>query len=490
VTSLPVWLVGLRARLVLTLIVVAVVSGGAAAGASYVSARRAVLSDAQDRTLNEIRGRLDALAPTLRFPLDARTILNIHELLTGGVLGGASGPRGDVAVAVIYSGTGFASGPYQDVFPSEDLRRAVRKSNHMMWQRVKYGGRAYLGSATPVVDARGLPSGLVVYVLSDLSGLQRSLDSLAWSAGRALVYSLLAAFLLALIAARGVLRPVHNLGQAARRLAAGEFHTRLTTRGSDELADLTRTFNDMAAALEGSVQELRRMETNARRFVADVSHELRTPLAAMTAVTDTLDDEADRLGGDAGTAARLVGTGTRRLADLVENLIEISRFDAGQAVLRIDDDVDVAVAVGAALAARGWTDQVEVDLPPGIHAPVDCRRFDLIVANLVGNAVHHGAPPVEVKLLADVDALGMSWVTVVISDHGPGLAPEVRRHLFERFFKADVARTRSAGSGLGLAIALENARLHGGTIEPGNRPEGGAVFLLRLPGKRPAPEAG
>jgi two-component system sensor histidine kinase MtrB len=112
---------------------------------------------------------------------------------------------------------------------------------------------------------------------------------------------------------------------------------------------------------------------------------------------------------------------------------------------------------------------------------LDRRRFDVIVANLVGNAVRHGGPPVTVRASAGLDAQGAKQVALEVRDHGPGLTPETIPHLFERFYKADTARARSEGSGLGLAIAGENARLHGGRIDAGNHPGGGAVFTVRLP---------
>jgi two-component system sensor histidine kinase MtrB len=328
------------------------------------------------------------------------------------------------------------------------------------------------------------PSGLEVFILADLSSSEQTVDDLAWTAGKYTALSLVVAVLLALLAARGVLRPVRELRTAARQLAAGELDTRLRVRGKDELADLVLTFNNTAADLERSVSDLRRMETNARRFVADVSHELRTPLAAMTAVTDTLDEEAADLQGDAGTAARMVSTETRRLVQLVENLIEISRFDAGRAVLRIDD-VDVAEAVTATIAARGWADDVEADLPDGVVASIDRRRLDVIVANLVGNALRHGGSPVTVTLGTEPGTDGARWVTITVTDRGPGLPPEIAPHVFDRFYKADAARSRSEGSGLGLSIAMENARLHHGTIEAVNRSSGGARFILRLPCQQP-----
>jgi two-component system sensor histidine kinase MtrB len=292
----------------------------------------------------------------------------------------------------------------------------------------------------------------------------------AWLVGGV---ALAMAVLLALLAAEGVLGPVRELRRAATRLGAGDLTARLTVRGSDELAGVSATFNDTAQALQHHVGELRRMESEARRFVADVSHELRTPLAAMTAVTDVLDEEAASLPPDAAQAARLVSQETRNLTRLVTDLIEITRFDSGRATLLMDE-VDVAAAITSTLSNRGWLDRVETTLPEGITARLDPRRLDVIVANLVGNALTHGAAPVRVILTANEHQL-----TIQVTDEGPGLPPEVLPHVFSRFYKADTARTRSPGSGLGLAIARENAHLHGGTLTARNAT--GAVFTLTLP---------
>jgi two-component system, OmpR family, sensor histidine kinase MtrB len=136
----------------------------------------------------------------------------------------------------------------------------------------------------------------------------------------------------------------------------------------------------------------------------------------------------------------------------------------------------VAGAVRDCLRARGWLDRVELVAPAGIVAGADRRRLDVIVANLVGNALRHGGPPVRVRVTADREQV---WVEV--TDGGPGLPEHVLPHVFDRFYKADAARTRTPGSGLGLAIALENARLHGGGLTAGNAEGGGARFVLRLP---------
>ncbi|MEV1179270.1 HAMP domain-containing sensor histidine kinase, partial [Nonomuraea sp. NPDC049784] len=260
--------------------------------------------------------------------------------------------------------------------------------------------------------------------------------------------------------------------------------TRIAVRGSDELAEVARTFNTTAAELERHVKQLREMEADARRFVADVSHELRTPLAALAAVADVLEEEADRLPEPAGRAARLVSQETLNLTALVNDLIEISRFDSGVAALALNE-VDVAELVRATLRVRGWSESVHTELPAAVTARLDPRRVDVILANLVGNALRHGEPPVSVRLRADAD-----WVALEVRDHGLGLDEAVLPHVFDRFYKASAARARSEGSGLGLAIARENARLHRGDLTVTNAPDGGATFTLRLPRRAHDPDGG
>ena len=293
------------------------------------------------------------------------------------------------------------------------------------------------------------------------------------------VLSLLAVITaLAFAASRPVLQPVRRLARAAQRMSGGDLSVRIQPRGRDELAQLVTSFNEMAAALEDKVSDLEQMEARARRFAGDVSHELRTPLTAMTAVVGIL-HEHPGLTGDAATAARLVGREVKHLNRLVEDLIEISRFDAGTVQL-VTDETDVANAVTQCLRARGWS-SVNTDVPAGLTARLDRRRFDIILANLIGNALRHGGPPVTVKARIQSGGQGGGQLAVEVRDHGHGLPPTAIPRIFDRFYKADTARTRSDGSGLGLAIAWENARLHGGHIHAGNHPDGGAVFIVSLP---------
>jgi two-component system, OmpR family, sensor histidine kinase MtrB len=282
----------------------------------------------------------------------------------------------------------------------------------------------------------------------------------------------------AIAASRRVLLPVRRLAHAATRMSGGDLSVRIPSRGRDELAQLVASFNGMASALEGKVGELEQMEARARQFAGDVSHELRTLLTAMTAVVDILHEHPE-LTGDAAAAARLVRQEVLHLNRLVEDLIEISRFDAGTAQL-VTDETGIANAVGRCLQARGWS-SVCTEVPAGLTAALDRRRFDVVLANLFGNALRHGGPPVTVTAGIQPDGRDGGQLAVEVRDHGHGLPPDAIPHVFDRFYKADTARARSGGSGLGLAIAWENARLHGGHIHAGNHPGGGAVFTVSLP---------
>src|SRR5690606_27608487 len=270
------------------------------------------------------------------------------------------------------------------------------------------------------------PTGLTGYVFLSLSNEEEVLTRLRTSLAQAGLITLIIALSVALFSARQVLLPVRRLGAAARALGAGKLHVRLPIRGRDELAELTATFNETAAALERTVSELRSLESMSRRFVADVSHELRTPLAAMTAVTDMLSEEAKSLPDDVGEAVQIVIREIERLQVLVDHLIEISRFDSGAAVLR-QERVDVADTLTDCLEMRGWADQVKLNVPSGLTFLLDARRFDVIIANLVGNALRHGAPPVIVTARLVEDGL-----EVLVRDHGPGIPKEALPHVFSR----------------------------------------------------------
>ncbi|MBT2441330.1 HAMP domain-containing histidine kinase [Streptomyces sp. ISL-36] len=479
----------LRLRLVVVFALVALTAAVSASGIAYWLNREAVLTRTQDGALGDFRQEMQNRAATLPLRPTEEDLRRTAEQMASGSAGYSVLLLGERDEGKPIIG---ASNP--DTFTLADVpralqeqvetERAVTETNahpyHLFWQRTQRGRTPYLVGGTKI-DGGG-PTG---YMFKSLEAERADLNSLAWSLGIATALALVGSALLAQAAATTVLRPVHRLGEAARQLGEGKLDTRLRVSGTDELAELSRTFNSAAESLQKKVADMSAREESSRRFVADMSHELRTPLTALTAVTEVLEDEQDSLDPMIAPAVALVVSETRRLNDLVENLMEVTRFDAGTARLVLDD-VDVADQVTACIDARAWLDAVELDAERGIMARLDPRRLDVILANLIGNALKHGGSPVRVAIRTEGQEL-----VIEVRDHGPGIPEEVLPHVFDRFYKASASRPRSEGSGLGLSIAMENALIHGGSITAANSPDGdGAVFVLRLPQDAEATEDG
>ncbi|MBV8933097.1 MAG: HAMP domain-containing histidine kinase, partial [Kutzneria sp.] len=258
------------------------------------------------------------------------------------------------------------------------------------------------------------------------------------------------------LCARGIQRPIRAAAAAARNLGDGALDTRLAVRGRDELAVLARSFNSMAARLGESIDDLRAKEEQQRRFVADVAHDLRTPVAAMIAAVDST---ADRDPDVRAKASGLLGAQARRLARLVENLLEMSRLDAGVAEF-LPQPVDLRLLVADAIHLGGAEADVTVHANGDTTLVGDPRRLHTVVGNLLSNATQHGAPPIRITL----DGIAPDTVTIRVIDSGPGVPPDLAPVVFDRFTRGDRSRKESDGSGLGLSIAYHNVLLHGGTL--------------------------
>ncbi|MEX5721636.1 MtrAB system histidine kinase MtrB, partial [Geodermatophilus maliterrae] len=282
---------------------------------------------------------------------------------------------------------------------------------------------------------------------------------------------------------RLVVDPVRRAAGTAQRLADGQLEERMTVRGEDDLARLATSFNAMADSLQRQITQLEGLSQLQQRFTSDVSHELRTPLTTVQMAADVLHESRGDFPPHVARSAELLHEELDRFERLLSDLLEISRYDAGAAVLDWEP-ADLGALVGrvvdgmSSLATRHGC-ELRVTCPPGpVVAEVDARRVERILRNLVGNAVEHGAGrPIEVTLAANRTA-----AAVTVRDHGVGLTSAEAQHVFDRFWRADPSRVRTVGgSGLGLSISLEDARLHGGWLQVWGQPGLGAQFRLTLP---------
>ena len=325
-----------------------------------------------------------------------------------------------------------------------------------------------------------------VYELYYLFPLDREEATLALVQRTLFTASALLLVLIGVIAwfvVRQTVTPVRLAARIAERLAAGGLQERMHVRGEDDLARLATSYNKMATNLERQIKQLEDLSRMQQRFVSDVSHELRTPLTTVRMAADVLHEARTQLNPSAARSAELLQKELDRFESLLGELLEISRFDAGVAVLE-PEEVDCrelarqATTSLGALAERAGIELV-LDLPAGpCVAEVDPRRIDRILRNLVANAIEHGERrPVQVTVRADDRT-----VAFTVRDHGVGLRPGEAASVFNRFWRADPARTRTTGgTGLGLAIALEDTHLHGGWLQAWGRPGLGSQFRLTLP---------
>jgi two-component system sensor histidine kinase MtrB len=282
---------------------------------------------------------------------------------------------------------------------------------------------------------------------------------------------------------RQVVTPVRLARRVAERLASGRLEERMQVRGDDDIARLAVSFNQMATSLQRQIRKLEDMSAAQRRFVSDVSHELRTPLTTVRMAGDVLHDARERFDPATARSAELLQKELDRFELLLTDLLEISRFDAGAAVLHLEDVDLVDLAQRVVRSVEPLADRRGVRLvvrPPTGTCVVeaDGRRVERIVRNLLTNAIDYAESSDVVILLAADDASS----ALAVRDYGVGLRPGDEVRVFNRFWRADPARARtSGGTGLGLSISLEDALLHGGWLQAWGAPGGGAQFRLTLP---------
>lgn len=365
-----------------------------------------------------------------------------------------------------------------------DLTDAVRSGPGTFW---RYSDLGLLGGsdAEPSVvvgsQLRAPDSGdtYALFYLFSLEDQQETLDLVR----RALLLGGLAMVLMvggvAWLVSRQVLDPVRLARRIAERYASGNLEQRMHVSGEDDIARLSTSFNQMAASLQSQIRRLENLSRLQQRFVSDVSHELRTPLTTVQMASEVLYSSREQFDPQTARSAELLKRELDRFEALLSDLLDLSRFDAGAAQLELDtiDFSQVArlAAEDALVAREGITVRLlGVEEPAIVEA--DIRRIDRIVRNLMANAAKYsGSDVIEIEVAQNAES-----ASIAVRDFGVGLSGDENLRVFDRFWRADPARTQG-GTGLGLAISREDAALHGGTLQAWGRPGEGSEFILTIP---------
>ncbi|WP_299566375.1 MtrAB system histidine kinase MtrB [uncultured Mycolicibacterium sp.] len=374
-----------------------------------------------------------------------------------------------------------AAGPVSQIPAS--LRDFV-KAGQVSYQYATVQTEGYSGPALILGSPTTSPvTNLELYLIFPLNNEESTIALVrgTMAGGGVVLLGLLA--VISLVVAHQIVQPVRQASRIAERFAEGHLTERMPVRGEDDMARLAVSFNDMAESLHRQITQLEEFGNLQRRFTSDVSHELRTPLTTVRMAADLIHDHAEDLDPSLRRSIELMVSELDRFESLLNDLLEISRHDAGVAELSVEQ-VDLRSTVQSALDNVGHlADDAGIDLvvelpEQPVVAEVDSRRVERILRNLIANAIDHAeGKPVRIRMAADIDT-----VAVTVRDYGVGLRPGEEKLVFSRFWRADPSRVRrSGGTGLGLAISIEDARLHHGRLEAWGEPGKGACFRLTLP---------
>jgi len=470
---------GLRARVTLTFAIAAFGLSALMAGITYFTARATFLSERQASAQRQAFANAALVQNALRSPTTQVTQL-IESVDT------LPGSRSVLRTGGQWYATSISVS--QSAIPAAE--RALVLSGTPATQLFDLGGTSeqVIGVPLPAVHAAYFE----VFSLDELAG---TLRSLAFALAGAALVTTIAGAVVGRWASSRALRPLAGLTDAAVAIAGGQLDTRVRTGDDPDLEELASAFNRMTANLQD------RIEREAR-FTSDVSHELRSPLTTLTATVSVLEGHRSELAPRAQRALDLLDGDLRRFTRMVDDLLEISRFDAGSAELSLDEVdpgelVRRAVAASAPVGPDGVRRPVAIPVEvgtgvEGLRLAVDKRRFERVMANLLDNAEFYagGVTRVGVERQPGLrgDRVPATAIRVVVEDHGPGVPESERPHLFERFYRGGRAGQRASGhgTGLGLSLVAEHVRLHGGRVWSEDAPGGGTRFIVELP-LRPVP---
>lgn len=448
--------VGLRVRLSMAFAIGAMIVSAGLAILTYETARTYLLRQRESTAQRQafVNARLIRSSLRSENPDVSRLLASLESV---------DGSQG----VLRYRGTWFGSsvGVGRDTLPV-DLRIKAERGEPSR-QLFAVEGVPHLAVAVPIpaVDAAYFEVSRLDQLASTLNVLRNSL------LGAAAVTTLLGAAL-GLIASRRVLRPVTAASEAAAEVAAGNLDARLEDTSDADLAVLATSFNQMTEALRERIER-------DRRFVSAVSHELRSPLTTLTSAVEVLRSRQDDLPDRARLAVELLVSEVARFDRLVQDLLEISKLDAG-AVERPSEEVAIGEFVLRAMDGIGSRDiavDVDADALTAI-VKADKRRLERVLANLVENGEAYGGGVERVALERHDSVVHLS-----VEDSGPGVGAEERERIFEAFVRGRSASARGLGqgTGLGLSIVAEHVALHGGRVWVEPREPRGARFVVELP---------
>lgn len=382
----------------------------------------------------------------------------------------------------------IASNLLDPVTIPKSLSERVRKSDKIVWQHTPM--RYLQGASVP-----GLAIGQKVqipnagqyemYIVFSLANEEKTLNLINTYLLIAGIILLLLISLITWVVVRQVVKPVREAARIATEFTSGDFRQRMKVYSQDEISTLAHAFNEMAESLEQQIARLENLSRVQQRFVSDVSHELRTPLTTLRMASEVIAASRDSFDPTVARSTELLVGQLDRFERLLEDLLEVSRFDAEVAVLEaVDFDVVQLVSRCAddlALVAKERKTEIFVkSAEPVVMIKADIRRVERILRNLLANAIDHAE---ELQIDVQIEASEHD-VAIGVRDYGVGLDENSLTRVFDRFWRADPSRARTrGGTGLGLSIALEDARLHNGELEAWGRPGRGAHFVVTLPRK-------
>ncbi|MDG4782257.1 HAMP domain-containing sensor histidine kinase [Micromonospora sp. WMMD961] len=447
---------GLRTRVTAAFAVGALLLSASMALVSYELTRRSLLDERERTALRA--AYFDATVVRAGLDTDTPDVVEVlRSLDTGGSRRPVLHLDGEWYARAADPGTTAA-------IPVE-LRQVVADGEPAV-QRVRVDGQSVLVVGVP------LSSSATYFEVNSLRELEQTFQVLALALTTVAIMVAGSGAALGWYATRHGLRPLTAVADAAEKIAAGDFTARLDTASDPDLTRLSSSFNQMVDRLA------QRIERD-RRFAADVSHELRSPLQTLAAAASVLARRREHQDERTAIAAGLVADEIDRFQRLVNDLIDLARSD--QPAHRAP--VDVVALARDACRALGLPTAL-VHLAPDVPATwlVERRRVAQILANLLDNAVTYGGGPAGVQLGRDGSA-----GTIEVEDDGPGVPVEDRDVIFDRFVRGRAAHTRGTGdgTGLGLALVAQHATAHAGHVTVGDRPGGGACFLVTLPESLP-----